>query len=146
MGMLGEFKQFAMRGNVIDLAVGVVIGSAFGRIVSSLVDDILMPPIGLLLGGIDFSNFFIDLSGRSFATLAEARAAGVPTLRYGVFINALISFVIVAFAVFLVVKQMNRFFPKPAAPVTRDCPQCLSVIPARARRCAHCCVEVPAAA
>jgi large conductance mechanosensitive channel len=144
MSMLSEFKKFAMRGNVMDLAVGVVIGAAFGKVVSSLVEDLIMPPIGLLLGGIDFSNFFVDLSGRGFATLKDAAAAGAPTLRYGVFLNSMLSFVIVAFAVFLLVKQANRLFPKPVEPVaTRPCPLCLSDIPLAATRCAHCCADVP---
>ena len=147
MSMISEFKKFAMRGNVLDLAVGVVIGAAFGKVVTSLVEDVIMPPIGLLLGGIDFSNFFVDLSRHGYATLKDAAAAGAPTLRYGVFVNSIISFVIVAFAVFLLLKQVNRFFPKPAEPVaTRPCPLCLSDIPVGARRCAHCCADLPAAA
>ena len=141
--MFSEFKKFAMRGNVMDLAVGVVIGAAFGKIVSSLVEDVIMPPIGLLLGGVDFSNLFIDLSGRGFATLKDAAAAGAPTLRYGLFLNSLLSFLIVAFAVFMLVKQTSRLFPKPEAPVaTRPCPLCLSDIPLAATRCAHCCADV----
>jgi large conductance mechanosensitive channel len=148
MSLLTEFKKFAMRGNVFDLAVGVVLGAAFGKVVASLVEDVLMPPIGVLLGGVDFSNFFIDLSGRGFATLKDAAAAGAPTLRYGLFVNSVIGFVIVAFAVFLLVKQVNRFLPRPAEapPATRACPLCLSDIPLAARRCAHCCAELPAAA
>jgi len=118
--MFKEFKEFAMRGNVIDLAVGVIIGAAFGRIVSSLVDDVIMPPIGLLLGGIDFSDFFITLKGDSYATLAAAKEAGAVTLNYGLFINAVFQFLIVAFAIFIVVKQINRLKraeeAKPAAP------------------------------
>jgi large conductance mechanosensitive channel len=148
MSLLTEFKKFAMRGNVFDLAVGVVLGAAFGKVVASLVEDVLMPPIGVLLGGVDFSNFFIDLSGRGFATLKDAAAAGAPTLRYGLFVNSVIGFLIVAFAVFLLVKQVNRFLPRPAEapPATRACPLCLSDIPLAARRCAHCCAELPAAA
>lgn len=148
MSMINEFKKFAMRGNVFDLAVGVVLGAAFGKVVASLVEDVLMPPIGVLLGGVDFSNFFIDLSGRGFATLKDAAAAGAPTLRYGLFVNSVIGFLIVAFAVFLLVKQVNRFLPRPAEapPATRACPLCLSDIPLAARRCAHCCAELPAAA
>ncbi len=145
MSMLKEFKQFAMRGSVLDLAVGVVLGAAFGKIVGSLVDDVIMPPIGLLLGGIDFANFFLDLSGGGFTSLAEAKAAGAPTLRYGLFLNAVVNFIIVAFAVFLLVKQVNRLLPPPPA-TTRECPQCLSGIPLKATRCAHCCMELPAAA
>jgi large conductance mechanosensitive channel len=139
--MLSEFKAFIMRGNVVDLAVGVIMGAAFGTIVTSLVNDVLMPPIGRLLGGVDFKDFFISLSGQSFPTLAAAKAAGAPTVNYGVFLNALINFLIVAFAVFLLVKQVNRLFPKPAAPAApamKDCTWCASSIPAAAKRCPHC--------
>ena len=142
--MFKEFRHFIARGNVIDLAVGVVIGAAFGKVVTSLVEDVLMPPIGRLLGNVDFSNLFINLSSVSYASLKEATAAGAPTLRYGLFVNSVLSFVIVAFAVFLLVKQMNRFLPAPPA-ATRPCPLCLSEIPLGARRCAHCCAELPAA-
>jgi len=142
--MWKEFRLFMLRGNVLELAVAVILGAAFGRVITSLVEDLLMPPIGLALGGVDFKNLFIDLSGRSYATLAEAQAAGAPTLRYGVFINTLINFLIVAAAVFLLVRQLNRFFPStaPAAPITRDCPFCLSPVPLNARRCAHCTSEL----
>lgn len=147
MSVVGEFKEFAVKGNVVDLAVGVIIGAAFGKVVTSFVSDVLMPPIGRLLGGFDFTNLFISLSGKSFATLAEAKAAGAPTLNYGVFFNTIIDFTIVAFAVFLLVKQMNRLkreAPAPAAaPTTRDCPYCLSAIPLKATRCAHCTAELP---
>ena len=137
--MLNEFKTFIMRGNVVDLAVGVVIGASFGAIVTSLVNDVVMPPIGLLLGRVDFSHLFISLSGQSFATLAAAKAAGAPTLNYGLFVNAIINFLIVAFAVFVVVKQVNCLFPKPsAAPATKECAECASAVPVRARRCPHC--------
>jgi large conductance mechanosensitive channel len=139
--MLSEFKTFIMRGSVVDLAVGVIMGAAFGTIVTSLVNDVLMPPIGRLLGGVDFKDFFISLSGQSFPTLAAAKAAGAPTLNYGVFLNAVINFLIVAFAVFLLVQQVNRLFPKPAEPavsVTKDCTYCATSIPAAARRCPHC--------
>ena len=139
--MLSEFKTFIMRGNVVDLAVGVIIGAAFGAIVTSLVNDILMPPIGRLLGGVDFKDFFISLTGQSFPTLAAAKAAGAPTLNYGLFLNALINFLIVAFAIFMLVKQVNRFFPKPApaaAPAMKDCGWCATSIPAAAKRCPHC--------
>ena len=121
--MLSEFKTFIMRGNVVDLAVGVIIGAAFGGIVTSFVNDVLMPPIGRLLGGVDFKDFFISLSGQSFPTLAAAKAAGAPTVNYGVFLNNVINFLIVAFAVFVLVQQVNRLFPKPApaaAPAMKD--------------------------
>ncbi len=147
--MLKEFKEFAMRGNVLDLAVGLVIGAAFGGIVTSFVNDILMPPIGLLVGKVDFSNLFINLSGTAYATLKDAKAAGAATLNYGLFLNTLINFLIVAFAVFLLVKQVNRLrrpAPAPAAPATRECPYCLSAIPVRATRCAHCTSELAAQA
>jgi large conductance mechanosensitive channel len=144
--MLKEFKEFAMKGSVLDLAVGVVIGGAFGKIVSSLVDDILMPPLGLLLGRADFSNFYVNLSGQQYESLAKAKEAGAATLNYGLFLNAVLSFLIVAFAVFLLVKQINRSRrEEPPAPSTRDCPYCLSTIPLKATRCAHCTAELKAA-
>ena len=140
--MLKEFKEFAMRGNVVDLAVGVIIGAAFGTIVNSLVKDIIMPPIGLLLGGVDFSDLFINLSGGEYASLAEATAAGAATINYGVFINVVINFLIVAFVLFMVVKAMNRMkreAPAPApAPTEKECPQCATSIPLKAKRCPHC--------
>ena len=141
--MLKEFKEFATKGNVLDMAVGIIIGAAFGRIVTSFVNDVLMPPIGLLLGRIDFSNLFLDLSGRGFATLDAARKAvpPAPTLNYGVFLQAVLDFLIVAFAIFLLVKQVNRFRRKeePApAPATRECPFCASAIALKASRCPHC--------
>jgi large conductance mechanosensitive channel len=137
--MFKEFKTFIMRGNVLDLAIGVIIGGAFGKIVASLVGDILTPIIGLALGKIDFTNLFISLNGGSYGSIADAKKAGAPTLNYGLFINAVIEFVIVAFVVFLVVKQVNRFMPKPAPPAaTKACPECLSTIPAGAKRCAQC--------
>ncbi len=141
--MLKQFKEFVMRGNVAELAVGVIIGAAFGKIVSSFVGDLLMPPIGLLLGKAEFANLFINLSGQHYATVAAAKAAGAPTLNYGAFLQAIVDFVIVAFAVFLLIKQVNRLFP-PAAPAqtTRPCPLCLSQIPQKATRCAHCTSEV----
>lgn len=133
------FKEFAMRGNFIDLAVGVVIGAAFGKVVSSLVSDIIMPPIGVLLGGIDFSDFFITLNGKHAATLAEAQAAGIPVLAYGSFLNAIVQFLIIAFAIYVVIKQVNRLFPKPApAPEARKCPFCKQDIADDATRCPHC--------
>lgn len=138
--MLKEFREFAMRGNVVDLAVGVIIGAAFGAIVTSLVNDVLMPPIGLLLGGVDFSNLFINLSGQPYASLAEAQAVGAPTINYGLFINRLIEFLIVAFVIFLVVRAINRMKgPAPApAPTTKDCPHCFTAIPLKANRCPNC--------
>lgn len=140
--MLKEFRDFAMRGNVVDLAVGIIIGAAFGRIVSSFVNDILMPPLGLLLGRVDFSSLFINLTSTPYASLAEAKAAGAATLNIGLFINAVIDFLIVAFAVFLLVRQINRLTPKPAAPApapaTKDCPYCFSAIPLKATRCPSC--------
>jgi len=146
--MLKEFKEFAMRGNVLDMAIGIVIGAAFGKIVTSFVSDILMPPLGLLLGKADFSSLFINLSGKSFATLAEAKAAGAATVNYGIFLNTIVDFLIVALAIFLLVRQVNRFQrkpePAPVTPTTKECPQCLSVIPLRAVRCAHCTSELRA--
>jgi large conductance mechanosensitive channel len=143
--MFKEFKEFAMRGSVVDLAVGVIIGGAFGKIVSSLVDDVIMPPLGRLLGHVDFSNLFINLGNESYATVALAKAAGVPTINYGLFINTVINFLIVAFCIFLVVKQINRFGAKPApaaAPATKDCPQCAMPIPLAAKRCGHCTTQL----
>jgi large conductance mechanosensitive channel len=144
--MWKEFKQFIARGNVIDLAVAVIIGAAFGKIITSFVNDILMPPIGLLLGNVDFANLFITLSGDSYATLAEAQAAGAATINYGVFINTIIDFLIVAFAIFLLVKQVNRLKKPapPAEPTTKACPYCLSEIPIKAIRCPHCTSELEA--
>jgi large conductance mechanosensitive channel len=142
--MLKDFKAFLMRGNVVDLAVALVIGAAFGAIITSLVNDILMPPIGLALKGVDFTNLFVSLTGQSYASLAAAKAAGAPTLNYGLFLNAIINFVIVAFAMFLVIRQTARFFPPPPPPAstTRDCPYCLSAVPLKATRCAHCTSEL----
>lgn len=139
--MLKEFKAFAMRGNVMDMAVGIIIGAAFGKIVSSAVDDILMPPLGKLLGHTDFTNFFISLNGESYAKLADAKAAGAATVNYGMFINTVINFLIVAFAVFLLVRAVNRWVVKPApaaAPTTKECPQCAMAIPVAAKKCGHC--------
>jgi large conductance mechanosensitive channel len=135
-----EFREFAIKGNVMDMAVGIIIGAAFGRIVGSLVNDVLMPPIGRLLGKVDFSNLFINLSGTGYDSLAAAKAAGAPTLNYGLFLNTVLEFLIVAFAVFLVVKQVNRLKrePAPAAPTTRECPHCLTAIPLKATRCPAC--------
>ncbi len=139
--MWKEFKEFAMKGNVLDLAIGIIIGAAFGKIISSFVSDILMPPIGLLIGKIDFTNLFISLSDQTFTKLADAKAAGAPTINYGIFLNTLVDFVLVAFAVFLLVRQVNRMRSNqgpPAAPSTQECPFCLSAIPLKATRCAHC--------
>jgi large conductance mechanosensitive channel len=141
--MLNEFKTFIIRGNMVDLAVGIVIGAAFTTVVTSFVNDLLMPPIGLLLGKVDFGNLFITLASGSYPTIASAKAAGVPTLNYGLFINNIINLAIVGFAVFLVVKQVNRVRgPAPAVPTTRECPACTSAIPLRARRCPFCTSDV----
>lgn len=143
--MLQEFKAFVMRGNVVDLAVGIIIGVAFGKIVSSLINDVLMPPIGLLLGRVDFSNLFLNLSGQPHATLAEAKAAGAPTINYGLFLNTVIEFLIVALAIYLVVRFINRLHrDPPATPTTKACPYCVSVIPLNASRCPHCTSELRA--
>jgi large conductance mechanosensitive channel len=136
--MFAEFKKFVMRGNVMDLAVGVIIGAAFGKIVASLVADILMPVIGLAVGKVDFTNLFVSLNGKSYDTLALAKADKAPTLNYGVFINTTIEFLIVAFAIFVIVKQVNRFQKPAAAPTTKDCPQCCTAIPLAAKRCPAC--------
>ncbi|MEI9478319.1 MAG: large-conductance mechanosensitive channel protein MscL [Deltaproteobacteria bacterium] len=151
--MLKEFKEFAMRGNVIDMAVGIIIGVAFGTIISSLVADVIMPPIGLLLGNVDFSNLFITLkqgvkAAGPYASLAEAKAAGAVTMNIGVFINTIISFVIVAFAIFLLIKSINKLKKQeapPAVPTTKDCPHCMVSIPIKATRCPHCTSELKAA-
>ena len=138
--MLKEFREFVVKGNVIDLAVGIIIGIAFGAIVTSLVNDIIMPPIGLLLGKINFSDLFINLSGTAYPSLKAAKDAGAATINYGVFLNAVINFIIVAFVVFLLVKQVNRMKkePAPAEPNTKECKYCLSNIPVKATRCPHC--------
>jgi large conductance mechanosensitive channel len=152
--MLKEFKEFAMRGNVVDMAVGIIIGAAFGTIITSLVADILMPPIGLLLGNIDFANPFIVLkegakAAAPYASLAAAKAAGAVTINYGFFINTVISFLIVAFAVFLLVRSVNNLKRQeeasPAVPTTKECPHCISTIPVKATRCPHCTSELKAA-
>ncbi len=139
--MLQEFKKFIMRGNVLDLAIGVIIGAAFGKIVSSMVNDVLMPVISLGAGKIDFSNLFISLNGQHYDTLADAKKAAAPTLNYGVFVNTVIEFLIIAFVVFIIVKQVNRLKkpePAPAAAVTKECPFCCTAIPAGAKRCPAC--------
>ena len=142
--MYKEFKDFIMRGSVVDLAIGVVIGAAFGKIVTSFVEDVLMPPIGLLLGGVDFSNLFINLSGKAYPSIAAAKAAGAATLNYGIFLNNIINFLIIAFAIFLLIKQINRMqrAAPAAAPTTKDCPYCLSAVPLKATKCAHCTAEL----
>ena len=146
--MLKEFKAFAMRGNVLDMAVGIIIGVAFGKIITSFVNDVVMPPIGLLLGKVDFSNLFIDLSGKSYATLVEAKAAGAATIKYGVFLNTVVDFIIVAFVIFLLVRQVNRMTREPeevlAAPTTKECAYCMSSIAIKATRCPHCTSDVKA--
>jgi large conductance mechanosensitive channel len=142
--MLKEFKAFVMRGNVLDLAVAVIIGGAFGKIVTSLVNDIIMPPIGLLMGNVNFADLFINMSDIDYASLADAKKAGAPVLAYGALINTIIDFVIVAFVIFMVVRTANKLQKlkekpaEPAAPTTRDCPHCLSTVPLKATRCAHC--------
>ena len=140
--MLREFKEFAMRGNVIDMAVGVIIGAAFGKIVTSFTNDVLMPPIGLMLGKVDFSNLYLNLSGAPYPSLVEAKKAGAATINYGVFFNTVLDFLIVAFVLFLLIRQINRLLapapPPPGEPTQKECPHCLSTIPIKATRCAHC--------
>ena len=145
--MFKEFKEFAMRGNVLDMAVGIIIGVAFGRIVTSLVNDVIMPPIGLLLGKVDFSSLFVNLSGTPYASLADARKAGAAVIGYGAFLNTILDFVVVAFVIFLLIGQVNKLKkePAPAAATTKECPYCLSVIPLKATRCGHCTVQLPPA-
>lgn len=151
--MLKEFKEFVLRGNVVDMAVGIIIGVAFGAIVTSLVNDVVMPPIGLLLGGVNFANLYILLKPGNpappYASLVDAHAAGAVTLNYGLFINTIVSFLIVAFVVFLLIRSINRMkrqeeAPPPPEPTTKDCPYCLSAIPIKATRCAHCTSELSA--
>ena len=147
--MVKEFREFIAKGNVIDLAVGVIIGAAFGKIVTSLVEDVIMPPIGMILGKVDFSNLYVNLGSQAYPSLAEAKKAGAPVIAYGQFFNSLISFLIVAFVIFLVVKQVNRLKREPApaeiSPDTRDCPFCVTSISNKASRCPNCTSEVPAA-
>ena len=144
--MWKEFKEFIMRGNVVDMAVGIIVGAAFGKIVTSFVNDVLMPPIGLILGKVDFANLFITLSNQSFATLEEAKKAGAVTIKYGLFINTIIDFIIIALAIFLMIRQINRMKrqPAPEAATTRECPFCFSVIPVKATRCPNCTSELKA--
>ena len=151
--MLKEFKEFAMRGNVVDMAVGIIIGAAFGTIIGTMVSEVLMPPIGLLLGNVDFANLFVVLkegtTAGPYATVAAAKAAGAVTLNYGMFVNTIVNFLIVAFAIFFLIRGMNSMKKKeeaaPAAPTTKECPHCVSTIPIKATRCGHCTSEVKAA-
>ena len=148
--MLKEFKAFVMRGNVLDLSVAVIIGAVFGKIVTSLVNDILMPPIGLVVGKVDFSSLFLNLSSGTYASLAEAQKAGAPVIRYGLFVNTVIDFLIVSFVIFMVVRLANRFqlqqaAAAPAPPTTKECPYCLNSIPLKATRCGHCTSEIRSA-
>lgn len=144
MSIVSEFKEFAMKGNVVDLAVGVIIGGAFGKIVDSFVKDVVMPMLGRLLGGVDFKYLYLNLGDKTFETLEAAERAGAPIVKYGAFINSVVDFIIVAFAIFMAIKVMNRLkraetaAPTPDEPTTRECPHCLSTIPLKAARCAHC--------
>jgi large conductance mechanosensitive channel len=140
MGFIGEFKEFAVKGNVIDMAVGIIIGAAFGSIVNSLVKDVIMPPIGMIMGGINFADMFVALDGKTYATLAEAQAAAAPTINYGLFINSVISFIIVALAIFVLIKQINAMKKQPAPPEpnSKECPYCKESIPKAAVKCSHC--------
>jgi len=142
--MLKGFKEFAMRGNVLDMAVGIIIGAAFGKIVSSLVDDIFMPPLGRLLGHVNFTDFFVSLDGKHYDTLNAAKTAAAPTINYGQFVNTVINFLIVAFAVYLLVQQVNRWTKKPpaAAPTKKECPQCAMTIPDKAKKCPYCTAQI----
>lgn len=145
MSFVGEFKEFAVKGNVLDMAIGIIIGAAFGSVVNSLVKDVIMPPIGLLLGKVDFANLFISLNGMHYDTLAAAQAAGAPTINYGTFINTVISFIIVAFVIFLIVRKVNAMKRKPAPPEpnTKECPYCKESIPKAAVKCSHCTSDLP---
>ncbi len=144
--MLKEFKKFAMRGNVVDMAIGVIIGGAFGKIITSLINDIIMPPIGMLLGQVNFADLFLDLSGKGYSSLAAAQEAGAATIKYGLFLNTILDFVVVALVVFLLVRQINRMQKQektpPAAPTTKKCPYCCTEIPIEATRCPHCTSEL----
>lgn len=146
--MLKDFKEFVMRGNILDMAVGIIIGIAFGAVITSLVNDVIMPPIGLALGKVDFANMFVNLSGTAFTTVADAKKAGAPIIGYGLFVNAIINFVIVAFVVFLMVRSISKVAkkpapaPAPAAPTTKDCPYCFSAISKKATRCPQCTSDV----
>ena len=143
--MLKDFKEFALRGNVLDMAIGIIIGVAFGKIITSLVNDIIMPPIGLLLGRVNFADLYLTLGGQSYPSLAAAKAAGAATINYGAFLNTILDFVIVAFAMFLIIKQVNRAFPPaPVETTTRECPFCMSQIPIKATRCPNCTSQIAA--
>jgi large conductance mechanosensitive channel len=142
--MFKEFREFAVKGNVVDMAVGIIIGAAFGKIINSFVSDVLMPPIGLLLGKVDFSNLFLNLSGKPYETVSSAKAAGAATINYGLFLNTLIDFTIVAFAIFILVQQVNRLKRQPEQ-TTKECPFCLSKIPLKATRCPSCTSELKTA-
>ena len=144
MKVLKEFREFAMRGNVLDMAIGIIIGTAFGKIITSLVNDILMPPIGVLLGKMDFASLFVSISSQHYQRLADAKAVGAATINYGLFLNTIMDFIVVAFIIFLLIRQVNRFKKKeePAVPVTKDCPYCLSAVPVKATRCPHCTSEL----
>lgn len=144
--MIREFKEFAMRGSMLDLAIGIVLGAAFGRIITSVVNDILMPPIGLMLGGLDFASLFIALKGGPYPSVAAAKAAGAPTINYGMFLNTVVDFVLVAAVLFLVVRQVNRMRRQPdVTPTTKPCPFCLSTVPLKAVRCPYCTSDLKAA-
>ena len=143
--MLKEFRDFIARGNVIDLAIAVIIGAAFGKLVTSLVEGVIMPPIGMMLGGVDFSNLFIDISGKAPVSLADAQLRGLPVIAYGMFLNDVITFLIIAFVVFLIVKAMNRFKRQEVAELTKECPFCFSAIHVEATKCSACCSQVEAA-
>jgi large conductance mechanosensitive channel len=150
MGMIKEFKEFAIKGNVIDMAVGIIIGGAFGKIVTSLVNDLIMPPIGMLLGRVNFADLFLNLSGGGYKSIAEAKAAGAPTLNYGMFINTVIDFLIVAFVIFFVIRMINKLKrapvpPPPGPATTKECPFCFSTIPIKATRCPNCTSELKTA-
>ena len=143
-GMLGEFKEFVMRGNVMDMAIGVIIGGAFGTIVTSLIEDIIMPVISLATGGLDFNNWFVSLDGSKYATLEAAKEAGAATLNYGAFITTILNFIILAFVIFMIVKGINKLHKKEeAAPTTKKCPFCKSDIPIEATKCPHCTSDIP---
>jgi large conductance mechanosensitive channel len=146
MGFIGEFKEFAMKGNVLDMAVGIIIGAAFGAIISSLVKDVIMPPIGMIMGGINFADLFIALDGKTYASLAAAQAAAAPTINYGLFINTIINFLIVALAIFMLIRQVNAAKKKPAPPEpnTKECPFCKESIPKAAVKCSHCTSDLKA--